>query len=125
LDSLDKYDVVILDSIGMLSNVYRYATIAYVGGGFNKHIHNVLEPAVFGVPVIFGTNFSKSVEATELIKEGGAFSISAIKSLEVLLYKLANDNELLQKTSLISRQHVQNRIGGTLKVLSRVKELIN
>ena len=68
--------VLIIDNIGMLSSAYKYSTVAAIGGGFGKGIHNILEPACFGIPVVFGPNFIKFREAVELIKEGGAFTFS-------------------------------------------------
>ena len=69
--------VVIVDTIGQLSYLYRYGTLAYIGGGFGKGIHNILEAATYGLPVIFGPNHQKFSEAMELVQLGGAFPVSS------------------------------------------------
>ena len=75
----------IMDNIGFLGNLYSYAKIAVIGGGFSKGIHNILEPACHGVPSIFGPNYTKFKEAAELIKTGGAFSINNKKDFEYIM----------------------------------------
>ena len=67
--------MVIVNTIGHLSHLYRYGTLAYIGGGFGKGIHNILEAATYGLPVIFGPNYRKFSEAVELIERGGAFAV--------------------------------------------------
>ena len=74
--NISNSNILIIDSVGMLSNIYQYADIAYIGGGFGVGIHNILEAVAFGLPVIFGPNYQKSNEATELINKRGAVSIS-------------------------------------------------
>ena len=74
-------NVLIIDSIGILSNIYQYGKIAYIGGGFGSGIHNILEAVAFGLPVVFGPNYHKFNEATELINKKGAISISSYKEL--------------------------------------------
>ena len=75
-------NVLIIDSIGLLSSIYKYGKIAYIGGGFGVGIHNILEAVAFGVPVIFGPNYKKFNEAKDLIALGGANSISNFEELE-------------------------------------------
>ena len=74
--------VLIIDNIGLLSSLYRYGDIAYIGGGFGKGIHNILEAATFGLPVLFGPNYAKFNEAVELIRLGGAVSITGMDELQ-------------------------------------------
>lgn len=111
--------VLIIDNIGILSSLYQYGTIAFVGGGFGKGIHNILEAATFGLPVIFGPNYHKFVEAKELIKLGGAFSIRDASEFEKTML-LLSDEQVLKTASQISRMYVQGRIGATEKILSKV-----
>lgn len=80
-----QYDVLIVNTIGMLSSVYRYGNAAYIGGGFEDGIHNTLEAVVYGIPVAFGPNYHKFVEAIELIELGGAVSINGEKELQPVL----------------------------------------
>ena len=76
----------------MLSSLYRYGNIAYIGGGFGKGIHNILEAAAFGIPVIFGPNFEKFREASELISLGGAFTIQNYEELQKIVSENCSDN---------------------------------
>ncbi len=93
--------VLIVDNIGMLSRLYQYATITYIGGGFNKSgIHNTLEAAVWSKPVIFGPNYQKFKEAKELIEEGAAFSIENETELKEVVQKLFTNIERLKESSV-------------------------
>ncbi|NOQ71274.1 MAG: 3-deoxy-D-manno-octulosonic acid transferase [Crocinitomix sp.] len=81
-------DVLIIDNIGMLMNVYQYADIAYIGGAFGKGLHNILEPACFGVPVIFGSSFAKFQEAYDFIENGIGFSVNDAEEFQSRFNKL-------------------------------------
>ncbi len=111
--------VLVIDNIGMLSSLYQYGTIAFIGGGFGKGIHNILEAATFGLPVIFGPNYKKFTEAKELIRFGGAFSIKDVFEFEKIM-QLLSDEQVLKTASMISKMYVKNRIGATDRVLSKV-----
>ena len=112
-------DVLIIDNIGMLSSLYNYGSLAFIGGGFGKGIHNILEAATFGMPVIFGPEFHKFNEAKELIEFGGAFWVSnAIEYKNTL--KLLNDDEVLKTASQISKFYVQSRVGASSKIISSI-----
>jgi 3-deoxy-D-manno-octulosonic-acid transferase len=113
--------VLIVDGIGYLSHLYQYATIAYIGGGFGVGIHNILEAATFGKPVIFGPNYRKFREAVELIEAGGAFSITDSQQLNNRTIELLNNPVLLQKSSSISASFVQKKKGATEIILSSIK----
>jgi len=116
-NNIKEAQVLIIDNIGMLSSLYQYGTIAFIGGGFGKGIHNILEAATFGLPVIFGPNFHKFAEAKELIKLGGAFSVMDVSEYEKTM-DLLSDEQVLKTASQISRMYVQGRIGATEKILS-------
>lgn len=113
-------DVVIVDNFGMLASLYAYAEIAYVGGGFNAGVHNILEAAVYGLPVIFGPNYKKALEATELIHLQGAFSINNFSSLQKTL-SLLNHLPVYQAAANASARYVNTRTGGTNVVYSFLK----
>ncbi len=116
-------NVLIIDNIGMLSRLYKYATIAYVGGGFGDDgIHNVLEAAVYGKPVIFGPVFEKYIEAIELIDEGGGFTVENALELEELFKELLTDKQLYKETSEASRNYVYTKKGATDKILQFIQE---
>ena len=111
-------NVLIIDNIGTLSKLYKYATITYVGGGFNQSgIHNILEAAVYSKPVIFGPVYEKFAEAKALVEAGGAFSIENALELEDMLNELFNDEEQLKRSSDIAGKFVSNNMGATNKIL--------
>ncbi len=112
-------DVLIIDNIGMLSSLYQYGTIAFIGGGFRTGLHNVLEAATFGLPVIFGPNYDKFIEAKELIQAGGAFSISSADEL-IKTIDLLNHPDVLKMASFSSKNYVSSRTGATDKILKAV-----
>ena len=106
-------NVLVIDGIGMLSGLYRYATIAYIGGGFGVGIHNTLEAATFGKPVIFGPNFHKFQEARDLLDIDAAFSIKNADELDVAIRKLLGDAVLLKNASVKAAEYVKARAGAT------------
>ncbi len=115
-----KADCLIVDCYGLLSSIYRYGTMSYVGGGFGVGIHNTLEAAVYGIPVIFGPKYQKFVEAKELIETGGAFTISNYAALEALLDRLVSDKEFLTKSGEAAGHYVVSRAGATEKILEDI-----
>lgn len=122
-ESIDKANVLIIDSIGLLAFLYRYAKIAYIGGGFGKGIHNVLEAVTFGKPVIFGSNFTAFQEANDLIGLKGAFSISSDKEFLQIIEKLLN-NELFYRNSVnVCTKYVQDKAGATAITLNKIAGL--
>lgn len=120
---IDKYKILVIDNIGMLSSLYQYADISYIGGGFGAGIHNTLEAAAFGVPVIFGPNYDKFLEAKALVQLGAGFSISNASDLNKVILRL--ENELYRKEAgLIAKQYVQQQKGATEIIMSFVNKTI-
>jgi 3-deoxy-D-manno-octulosonic-acid transferase len=117
---IDRFQVLIIDSVGLLSSLYRYGNIAYIGGGFGVGIHNILEAATFGLPVIFGPNYKRFKEAVDLIDEGGAFSISEYKELRLALNNLIDDENKRVKASEICRTYVAKNVGSTQIIIKKV-----
>jgi 3-deoxy-D-manno-octulosonic-acid transferase len=115
--------VLLIDSIGMLSSLYRYGKIAYIGGGFGKGIHNILEAATFGLPVAFGPNFQKFREARELVELGGATSISNSATLKIYFDELLNNSSKLSLASKICASFVENNKGATAIILNNISIL--
>lgn len=109
--------VLVIDNIGMLSNLYQYGYITYIGGGFGKDIHNILEAAAFGMPIIFGPNYHKFQEAKDLIQQGGAFSINNYTELKSKVRFLLSNEFLPKIASEISRNYVKSKKGATQKIL--------
>ncbi len=117
--------VLIIDNIGMLASIYQFAKIAYIGGGFGKGIHNILEPAVFGVPVIFGPKYHKFNEATEMIASKAAFSISNVReAMNVFNLLIMNDAERKQ-IAHNAYEYIQKKSGATEKILAKIKFLLS
>jgi 3-deoxy-D-manno-octulosonic-acid transferase len=115
-------DVLIIDNFGMLSRLYQYATIAYIGGGFNKSgIHNTLEAAVYGKPVLFGPAYQKFKEARELIEKKGAFSFSTAEELSKIIASLLTDAGFLQRAGEASKNYVLENTGATGKLLQFIQ----
>jgi 3-deoxy-D-manno-octulosonic-acid transferase len=109
-------EILIVDNIGMLSSLYRYGDIAYIGGGFGEGIHNILEAAVCGLPVIFGPNYEKFSEANELIAAGGAFCVRDTTELRKVFALLTDDPHVIQIASEISRNYVRKKSGATSRI---------
>lgn len=117
--SLAEFDVFIIDVVGILTKIYSYADIAYVGGGFgNPGVHNILEPATFGVPIIIGPNFSHFAEATALVNMGGCVSISDKESLFVILEILINNEDIRNEKGHICSTFVEMNKGATAIVMN-------
>jgi 3-deoxy-D-manno-octulosonic-acid transferase len=116
-------NTLIIDNMGMLSRLYRYATICYVGGGFGDDgIHNILEAAVYGKPVIFGPVYDKYFEADELLDAGGAYTIEDALGLESVLKELLSDREQLAEMSKASASYVQEKAGATNAIMGYIQE---
>ena len=107
-------NVLIIDSIGILSNAYKYGNIAYIGGGFGAGIHNILEAVTFGLPVVFGPNYQKFKEANELIELGVAKSISNYSELEITILSYINFNES------IAKNYIKSNAGATDIIISSI-----
>lgn len=117
-DNISMQSVLIIDSIGLLSALYQYADIAYIGGGFGTGIHNTLEPAAFGLPIIFGKKYQKFYEAVRLIADGGAFSVNNYDELEIIVKKLFVDSEFRKQAEEVSKTFISRQKGATQTVLS-------
>lgn len=116
-DTWQEKQVLIIDTIGVLSSIYRYADIAYIGGAFSTGLHNIQEPAVNGMPVIFGPKYHNFREAIELVKLEGAFSVSNSEELERLLRDLLDDEEKYQSACKISNQYMIDNTGATEAIM--------
>ncbi|MBO9728033.1 MAG: 3-deoxy-D-manno-octulosonic acid transferase [Chitinophaga sp.] len=116
-------NVIIIDNIGMLTALYRYASIAYVGGGLGKGgIHNILEPAVYSKPVLMGPEFSKYFEAVELVKAGGALVVSNDQQLHTYMDRLLTDPTEYNRIAAIAGAYVAANTGATQKILHYIQE---
>lgn len=119
--TLEDFDVLIIDTIGILMSAYRYGSFAYIGGGFNKSgIHNTLEAATFGIPVVFGPNYAKFQEANDLVAGGGGFSISNQQELDEVFAKLVEDEPFRLACGAFCKRYVQEHKGATEIILDKI-----
>jgi 3-deoxy-D-manno-octulosonic-acid transferase len=119
-DAVINSQVLIVDTIGLLSSVYRYAELAYIGGGFGVGIHNTLEAAIYGIPVVFGPNYLKFNEAVAMKNLGIAYPIQNYDELKTCLEKLIADTEKRKQISSASKSYTQLNIGATQKIIELI-----
>jgi 3-deoxy-D-manno-octulosonic-acid transferase len=113
--------VLIMNNIGMLSRLYQLGVVAYIGGGFGKGIHNTLEAAAFGIPVVFGPNYEKFREAKSLVERGGAFSVSNEGEAAVVFAALLKSPEKLKQAGSTAGKYVEENIGATHRFLEYLR----
>lgn len=116
-----KSNILIINCIGILSNLYQYCDIAYIGGGFGVGIHNTLEAATFGKPICFGTNYHKFQEAIDLINLKAAYSISNQEELKQVLETLLNNEKIYNQSAEASKDYVKTKIGACKKIIEHLK----
>ena len=114
----EQADVLIVDCYGLLSSIYRYADVTYVGGGFGVGIHNVLEAAVWGKPVIFGPNNKRFQEAQGLLSAKGGFEIASYEDFQTVMDRFMNEETSREESGKIAGQYVESLGGATKKILS-------
>ena len=117
-------EVLIINTIGLLTKIYSYADFAYVGGGFATGLHNTLEPAVFGIPVIIGPKYAGFNEAEELVEKEGVLVVSDKKSFDTIMMKLVNDEDFTKRTGHINTKYIELKVGATQKVLNHIQPLL-
>jgi len=113
-------DCLIIDSFGLLSSIYRYGNMAYIGGGFGKGIHNTLEAAVYGIPVVFGPKYRKFKEAVDLITAGGGFVVQNADTFAGLMDNFAAHPEQMREAGTRVGEYVDRNIGVTEKILKEI-----
>lgn len=119
-EDLSTKDCLIVDSFGLLSSIYRYGQIAYIGGGFGAGIHNTLEAAVYGIPVVFGPKYYKFKEAKDLIAVGGGFSVSDAAVFRARMDELLNDRQRLESAGKAAGDFVYQQAGATEQILKKL-----
>lgn len=121
-DSIETAHVFIIDTIGLLAKIYSYADIVYVGGGAGtKGLHNILEPATFGVPIVIGKNYNNFPEAVKLRSLAGLFSAENSTECKTILNKLVEDSNFRNKTGMICGHFVDSNTGATKKIVAYLK----
>ena len=118
---LREFDVLIIDTIGLLTKIYSYAHIAYVGGAMGKTgLHNILEPATFGVPIVIGHHFDKFPEARRLQHLAGLFSIQTAEECSAILEKLVSNKSFREKSGMIAGHFVNSNTGATRSIIDHL-----
>ncbi len=120
IDNVNSTTVLIIDNIGMLSFLYAYAEIAYIGGGFGVGIHNILEPASYGIPVVFGPRYQKFQEALDLVNEQGAFSVKGYEEFMNRLNSLLTSPETRMESGKIAGSYVKTNQGATSTIVNNL-----
>ena len=124
-EKLNSQNTLVIDSIGLLSTLYKYGNIAYVGGGFGSGIHNTLEPAVYGIPILFGPAFEKFKEASDLESIDAAKPVKSYEDLEKILNTLITQKEIREKMGSNAGHYVSENAGATNKILADIRDLIH
>ena len=119
-ENVQQVDCLMIDCYGLLSSIYRYGEISYIGGGFGVGIHNVLEAAVYGIPVIFGPNNKKFREAQHLLANKGGFEINSYEDFEQLMNKFLTDEAYLKQSGKAAGDYVKGNAGAMEKIMKRV-----
>src|SRR5690606_21967161 len=115
---LSNYDVLIVDTIGLLTKIYSYAEISYVGGGFATGLHNTLEPAVYGIPVIIGPNCKGFKEAEDLVNKGGVLVVKSTIEFTTLVNDLKNKAEYLKSVGDINSTYISKNKGASIQIMA-------
>ena len=124
LNDYSNENVILVDSIGILMSLYQYADVAYVGGSFRQGIHNVLEPAVYGIPVLYGPKHENSQEAMELARRGGSFVITNAEECYMQLRKMLNDKKARLRAGAESLRLVQENVGATERFIEYLETAV-
>lgn len=121
-ENIQDIKVLIIDSIGLLTSVYAYANVAYVGGGFGAGIHNILEPATYGIPILIGPNYQKFQEAKDLIEKKACFEIQTQENLNQKLQEFSTNPEKVKTAGKIALHYIQDNIGATDLVMEYIEK---
>ena len=119
--NLKDNQVFIIDTIGILTKIYAAADLAYVGGGLKTGLHNILEPATFGIPVVIGNKYDKFKEAVDLVKIGGCISIKKQQEFTATLVHLKEDEGFRKLTGVINKKYIEHHLGATKRVMNYLK----
>ncbi len=124
INNYNREKLIIVDSVGILLTLYKYAHVAYIGGGFKSSVHNVLEAAVYGIPVIFGPKHTNSQEAVELARKRGGFCVHDEQSMHAILQRLFADSRFRKETGAVCKQLVKQNAGATGRIMRHLRKSI-
>jgi 3-deoxy-D-manno-octulosonic-acid transferase len=119
---LSKYNVFIVDTIGLLTKIYSYADVAYVGGAFKTGLHNILEPATFGIPIVIGTEYSKFKEAVDLVALKGCITVNNQSAFSSIFNKLKSNDAFRKETGNINDSYIKKNIGATAQIMEYINK---
>ncbi|WP_299015654.1 glycosyltransferase N-terminal domain-containing protein [uncultured Polaribacter sp.] len=122
--NLKQYQVFIIDNIGILTKIYAAADVAYVGGGLKTGLHNILEPATFGIPIVIGNKFDKFKEAVDLVKIGGCLSVKNQEKFNSTFIHLKEDNSFRNLTGVINKKYIEDNLGATKEIMNYLKTIL-
>ena len=115
--NISDFDVLIVNTIGLLTKIYSYADVAYVGGAFKTGLHNILEPATFGIPIVIGPQFTKFNEAIDLVRLKGCVSVKNQQEFSSIFNKLKIDEDFRKETGNINDTYIKKNIGATAQIM--------
>lgn len=122
-DAVSSKRYLIIDCFGLLSSLYRYADVAYIGGGFGAGIHNINEAAVYSVPVVFGPRHAKFIEASELIACGGGFCVEGKENFASMMDAFLQDGASLDRAGALAGEYIVSKIGATPRIMEEIFQL--
>ncbi len=125
LDSEKQSKILVVNTIGILSQLYQYASFVYIGGGFGANIHNIQEPVTFGCPVVFGPKYKTFKEAVDLVALQGAFSIGSQEELDAVFHRLIHDEAFRRQASAICLDYLKSQVGATEVILEGFKKALS
>jgi len=120
--NLADFDVIIIDTIGILTKIYASVDVAYVGGGLKTGLHNILEPATFGIPVVIGNKFDKFKEAVDLVNLKGCITIRNQNEFSSIFTKLKKEEDFRKSTGNINKKYIQEHLGASQKIINYLKK---
>ena len=123
--NLSEYTVFIIDTIGLLTKIYSYADAAYVGGGFRTGLHNILEPATFGIPIVVGSEYSKFKEAIDLVSLKGCISVQNQSTFSSTFRMLKNDGSYRKEMGKVNKTYIKKNIGATAQIMQYINNQIS
>ncbi|MGB5436859.1 MAG: glycosyltransferase N-terminal domain-containing protein, partial [Maribacter sp.] len=123
-NDLTQFDVLIVDTIGLLTKIYSYADIAYVGGAFGTGLHNTLEPAVFGIPIIIGPDYHGFNEAEALVNQKGILTVNNKESFHAIMSDLLDNPDYISQTGKINSDFVRKNKGASIQIMEHIRRLL-
>ncbi|MBR6160667.1 MAG: 3-deoxy-D-manno-octulosonic acid transferase [Bacteroidales bacterium] len=121
---LGEYDVLVVDTIGLLNKLYKYSTLSYVGGAFKTGLHNILEAAVYGVPLFFGPKYSHFNEAVMLVQKGGAFPVNNAGEMWQVVQRFEDNPEAYARVCAVCREYVAANVGACERIYQQIFECV-